>query len=266
MSNSDRSTPGVRSPALLRGLALLLMIIGAVGFMVAVVLYREQVLCLASSTLLVIVGLGMRLMYRPAEAQVSGPEAWQPTQSKRRARLPIERSVRRGSGKATTSVVPQPPPPASQPAQAPVSQAGPEETPDRTDPAAPDPYPAAMRESPDVMPSRPAGQEDVGPLARQVIAIFRGQNARVAVDASRAERTVLRVVSLYGDERTVLVLEGNAPVDVGEARALFALMTSQHSSGGFLVTGGAFSQQAVDWASERGIQLTGGDRLEDLVL
>jgi hypothetical protein len=64
----------------------------------------------------------------------------------------------------------------------------------------------------------------------------------------------------------VLVREGTGQVDVADVRALFALVTSSGSSGGFLVASASFTQKAYDWASARKIRLVREDELEEISL
>jgi hypothetical protein len=111
-----------------------------------------------------------------------------------------------------------------------------------------------------------AGREDVGRLAQQVIAIFRGQGGKVSVEARRPDRCILSIISPGAEILIAIVEEGPDPVDVVEVRGLYALMNSSGGSGGYLVAAGTFTPRAVEWAQERGIQLTGQHQLEDLVL
>jgi hypothetical protein len=61
-----------------------------------------------------------------------------------------------------------------------------------------------------------------------------------------------------------MVLEENTEVDVADLRALYALVTSSISSGGYLITGGSFTQRALDWAAGKPLRLLTQDELSHL--
>jgi hypothetical protein len=53
-------------------------------------------------------------------------------------------------------------------------------------------------------------------------------------------------------------------VDVADVRALFALVTSSGSAGGYLVASAPFTERAYEWAGQRHIHLVREDELDEM--
>lgn len=237
-------SPGSGRPSRLirwRMLAISIMVAGALGFALTLFLFNEDLFCLSSSTLLTLAGLGLLITARrrgwePPErdqpqGSVLGRSAW--------PRPILGNPVPRGLRAASM---------ARRPSQSPllVDDAG---------------------------TGRSAVQEEpVGPvevlLAEQVQTILAGQGARITVLSRSADRSILRITTPSGQEHIALVMEGLAPAEAVEGRALLALLSqgSGRQAGlGYLIAAGGFSSSAYRWAADRGqIRLVGADELEEL--
>ena len=102
------------------------------------------------------------------------------------------------------------------------------------------------------------------PLAGRVTRIFRQQGAQVMVETLREDRCILRVSSPVGEVFTAMILEDPDDVDAADVRALYALVQSQGSSGGYLISGGAFTDRAAAWAQGKPLRLISEGEIGDL--
>jgi hypothetical protein len=186
----------------LRTLAILVMVLGAAGFMFSLVAYGEQILCLLGSTIITFIGLGLTIAarrYRESQPEIAAED-----------------------NAAQSASEPQPPQEMLLP----------------------------------TAPRQHAGDADVhGTLAAAAVERFRREGAAVTVEAQRADRCILRIRTGDGKELTAIVLEDDRQVDVSEVRALFALIMSSGSRGGYLISQGRFTPRAREWASARRISL-----------
>ncbi|RPJ49940.1 MAG: hypothetical protein EHM21_06010 [Chloroflexi bacterium] len=235
-----------------RPLAILLMVAGAAGFFVSLLVYGEQVLCLLGSTLVTFVGLVIAIGSRRVnlDTQPPPPDQVAPAESK--------------------PVSPRKVPPGL---RSTVGRHPPDESARRSGPAVQPPEPAGPAEStsPFIEPGADWVPIEPETLLDEVIAVLESQGAQVKVETQKenagGSRGILRVVAQDGQNYRVLVLEsGEGEVDVSDARALLALVTSSGSQGGYLVASAPFTQRAYDWASERGIRLVREDELSEISL
>jgi hypothetical protein len=261
-----------RSPISLRTGAILLMVVGAAGFVAARLMFGEQVLCLLGSTLVVFFGLGLIIMARRNNAAAgnqapAGVEYAQPLpQTANRRSMPpgLRAAARQQAAKPVETPRPVPP---SQTVPPPPPQVEPE-------PAelTPEPYfiePPAPDLATDVplagepLAGEPHAQPDES-LMDAVITVFESQGARVNIETRREDRGILSIQAADGLMYTALVLEQPDTMTVADVRALNALMGSSGSVGGYLISAGAFSQQAYDWAGQRRIRLVAADEIDEL--
>ena len=102
----------------------------------------------------------------------------------------------------------------------------------------------------------PAGEEpQTGDLTNAVIHEFEAQGAQVQVDLVRAGRSILYAHLPGGEFFTVMVNQGLDAVDLGEVRALLALVNNNGSQLGYYVTAGEFTPRTLTWASSRPVLL-----------
>lgn len=230
-----------------RTIGILIMVAGAAAFFYSQVKYTDQLLCLGGSTLIVFVGLGIILSARRSGAGFSATQ--QTGQRVIDEPAPIfQRRVPRGlRGEARRQAQVQPP------ARVSVEARPVEPTSDR--------IPLAQGG---------AFTNGQGPLLNQVIGLLEEQGARVVIETQREDaagsRGILQVQSAGGLTYRFMVLEGEEAVDVADARALFALVNSSGSDGGYLVASAPFTQRAYEWAGPRHIHLVRDDELEELSL
>lgn len=223
------------------------MVVGTAAFFYSQVKYTDQLLCLGGSTLIVFAGLGIILSGRRSGAgfaatQQTGQRVVDEPSPVFRQRVP--RGLR---GEARRHARVQPPAMAS-------AEARPVET--------------IIDRIPLAQVGTFAGRQ--GLLLDQVIGLLDEQGAQVVVDTQRQDtassRGILQVQSAGGLLYRFMVLEGENPVDVAEVRALFALVNSSGSAGGYLVASAPFTQRAYEWAGPRHIHLVRDDELEELSL
>ena len=102
----------------------------------------------------------------------------------------------------------------------------------------------------------PAGEEpQTGALTGAVIREFEAQGAQVQVDLIRSGRSILVAHLPDGEFFTVMVHEGTDEVDLGEVRALLALLNNNGSQLGYYITAGEFTPRTITWASARPVLL-----------
>ena len=211
----------------LRTLAILLMVLGLIGFVAGRLLFPEQVLCLFGSTLITLGGMGLVFYLR----------GQQPGSSQRQEDnddLPfIERPAPRSRRPAPHI--------------------------DRLDDSF-EPLLPQQRPLPETQVYLPPEPET---LVDAVVLLFEQRGMRVQVEASRAGRTVLHLYQA-GERFVVLVIESSAAVGVGEVRGLLALVTASASQGGYLVTAGSITQPAYAWAANYPLRLITGGELDQL--
>lgn len=239
--SSGNGARGRRFPLSKRTLAILIMVAGAAAFVYSRVAYGGQILCLMGSTLIVFVGLAIWLSARNPnlDARINENNRQEPIEPHRPVfRRTVPRGLRDEVRRRTTA--PAPPPVQPQPPELPV-----------------DPVPIATSSMP-----------QTGALLGQVIALLDQQEAQVEIETQREDaggsRGILRVQSKDGLPYSLMVLEGNEPVDVADVRALFALVSSSGSAGGYLVASAPFTQRAYEWAGQRHIHLVREDELDEM--
>ena len=225
--------------ALPRSVATLLMVAGAVGFIVSLLAFEGQVLYLFGSTVVVFVGLFFSVIARRRQS-LTGAEAgrdigWQPAETGQSAQF------NRGLPRQ---------------APAPQSWAQPERSQGRPGRGVARAQAAATRQ-----PVQPPAGLGTSPrlfqavLASQVSDVLRRQGAMVWIETQRGDRSILKVRTRSGDTFTAVVREGSEIVDVNDVRGLFGLMAAHGSIGAFMVTGGTYTAKAQDWARQRSLTL-----------
>jgi hypothetical protein len=190
MSGELRSTP--LNNGLIRPLAILLMVIGAAGFVASRILWGEQVLCMFGSTLVVFLGLALILYLR-------------------RNNMAAQQHSLRQTAMGT-----------------------------------------AYAQESDQM------EHNHVPLVSMTDFVadnFKRQGGQVFIETRRPERSILRVSMPGGEIYSAIVHEGIDAVDVGELRALLALVSNHHSQTGYYVTDGYFTPRAAEWAADKPLSL-----------
>lgn len=267
MSDPNRSqmTPGegrkISLPS--RKLAILLMVVGAVGFTITLLWLGNQILCLLGSTLITFIGLGFTIAdrcYHPAVAESAS-------------------STVRSEEKEQSFNVAKP----VQILQAPpelgaISQGYQADNPSNL---APDSRPAIrpveiMMKHPPSSPAEPPGFGHaiiLGEppakridLLQKILELFQSTGVQVIVETQQPGRAILQVTGNDGATYTALVHDRKSPVEVAEIRALQSLVTSSGSSGGYLFSSGTFTPQAYAWADARKIRLVMADELDEISL
>ncbi len=99
-----------------------------------------------------------------------------------------------------------------------------------------------------------------------MIDFFRQQGAVIRIDTKREDRCILSIHSQAGKDFSVIVQEGKPIIDVVDLRALYAVMESTGAVGGILVSPNTFTEQAMNWASKRSIQLIASSELDKILL
>ncbi len=235
-------------PALPRSVATLLMLAGAVGFVVSLVAFEGQLLCLFASTVIVFVGLFFSLIARrshlQAEVGTVRDRGWQPAEAERGAQF--------------NEGIPRQAP-------APRSWSQPERR-----PVVPGQGSGRMQTSITRQPFQRSAGSGTSPhpfrtiLAGQVSDVLRGQGAIVWIETQREDRSILKVRTRSGDTFTAVVLEGSKVVDVNEVRGLYGLMAASGSIGAFMVTGGSYTAKAQDWARQRSLTLLEAGQVSEI--
>jgi hypothetical protein len=248
-----------RFPVGPRVMAIILMVIGAGGFVAARLLFGDQVLCLLISTLVTFGGLAFIV----ASRRNGWEESWKQAH---------KGDVQPGEPRQVPTRMPARPKTEARPQPAKsqrINGGGTYASPDSGPWATVQPKPPASA-SPTSMPTQPTDvprqvpYEPMPPLALRVMKILRQQGARVTAETRRAERSILKVETSAGEVFQAMVLENETEVDVPDLRALYALVTSSISSGGYLITGGSFTQRALDWAAGKPLHLLTQDELSQL--
>jgi len=224
-----------------RTLAILLMVAGAIGFAMALVLFEGQLWCLIGSTLIVFAGLWLTVIirYRQVNPTDSGRDpGWQPAAPERYSQTPTQR------GRLNQAPVPK-------------DWSQPERVPDR-----------AGRRAHSQGRSIPARstQQAVFRLTDQVSQVLRQQGVQVRIEAQRENRSILQVRARSGMTFTGLVLESQGQVDVSEVRSLYGLMAASGSIGAFMVSGGAYTPQAEEWARQRALTLLVASQVDEILI
>lgn len=238
MPDNAQNQPGSgRSPFNPRMLAILLMIVGAVCFVVAQFLFPEQVLCMVGSTLITFAGLGIIVAARR--------RGWQSGS--------VSEAPRQAAQMGWGSSRPHYRPPAG--LRVPVSK-----------PSLPEPEPEPVDVPQDhegLNSAIDAGAWRVS-LIDQTADILERQGAQVRVEAQREDRGILRITTRDGRVITAIVREDTDPVEVADVRALYALVSSSAAEAGYLIAAGPITGQAYEWAGARQIHLVGADELDEL--
>lgn len=243
MANPSQSSPNHKPPVEInwlnfRTLAVLLMIAGAFGFVVSLLAFDGQVLCLFASTVIVFIGLGVNIKFKNTQRV---------PQEGRNAGTPSNQS--RGSIAARRSWSTKP-----SPAQTPA--------------------PFSWTQENSGEDNLSTGQSQTSPtfdvqtdqVCRQVIEFFRQQGAFIQIDTKREGRCILYIQSQAGKHFSVIVQEGKRIIDVVDLRALYAVVESTGAEGGIMVSPDTFTEQAVDWAEKKSIQLITSSALDKIIL
>lgn len=264
---------GFRSPVSLRTGAILLMVAGAAGFVAARLLFGDQVLCLLVSTLVVFAGLGLIIYGRRSMAGEDQSTAYgqrplhgQHPLHDQRPLPPAGAARDTGSARVNPRQIPRGLREAArqQGARPPdMPRTLPQATPN-IPPAPPEQWAARTNPMPPSRPEPEPVQAGNNALLDAVITAFENQGARVDIETQRDERGILTIQAPDGLLYTSLVLETPGQVDVAEVRALYALMTSSGSVGGYLISDAGFSQRAYDWAGQHRIHLVTSDEIDEL--
>jgi hypothetical protein len=238
-----------------RTLAILLMVAGAAGFIFARLALGNEFLYMLPGTLVTFIGLAI-LIRNPRThsgdqtndttgwAQQSRPQPRPTSGVQRRPIFPAK--VPPGLRDTNRQPVRNQPPVSNTPVARDLASAPPTE-------------PPAAR-----IPQQPET------LLDQVVAVMEDLGAQVEIDSQResagGSRGILRVLSKDGLPYSVLIRDSAGEVDVADVRALYALVTSNGSTGGLLVASTPFTQQAYEWASARHIHLVREDELDEISL
>lgn len=219
----------------LRTVAILLMVVGAVCFVAALLLFPEQVLCMVGSTLITFIGLGVIITARRRGWQVGGTVEAQ-RQAPQDQWASLRPRYRTPSG--LRAPVRKPTPVVMEPIERPDDQSP------MNDAARPETPPAS--------------------LIDQTAEILERQGARVRIEAQREDRGILRITTRDGRVVVAMVREDTAIVDVADVRSLYALVSSSAAEGGYLIAAGPITERAYAWAGERQIHLVSADEMDEL--
>lgn len=219
----------------LRTVALLLMVAGAICFVVALILFPEQVLCMVGSTLITFIGLGIIITGRKRGWPVEGA-AQAPRQAPQDQWASIRPRHRTLPGLRVTAR--KPTPAVMEPIGEPDDQ-------------------SSMKDVVQVNVHHVS-------LVDQTAEVLERQGARVRVEAQREDRGILRITTHDGRAVVVLVREDTDTVDVADVRSLYALMSSSAAEGGYLIAAGPITERAYEWAGERQIHLVSADEMDEL--
>lgn len=256
MSNHQSSNSRVprsnKVPLPSRLVAILLMVAGAVGFAVTLLVWGDRILFLLASTLVTFIGLGFIIAGR--RLAVNTPKEGQPVNS--RAGESRDDYSTEPLGKAVSTVnsltdietddVNRQMKQRVLPLRRPLPTAPSEPLGVRRD--------RIMGEPPAIKPS----------LLNQVMDTLESSGAQVTVENQRAGRAILQFTTTDGSVYTGMVHDNLAPIEISELRSLQAMMNSRSSVGGFLFSSAPFSTQAYEWAASRKIRLVMADELDEI--
>lgn len=239
---SGNGTPPGRFQFTPRTGAILIMIAGVIGFVFSRIQFGDQVICLFASTLVTLTGLGLLFMLRKgigiASRQAGPGQQGDHSQPKNSYRAPYRGKMPSGL-RATARGV-------RLPVQSPMIV-----TPDQ-------------QNGRDQASIESSAQETVDLLQAQVVTVLEGQGAQVQVESQRENRSILNITTGEGQMYQALVLEGTAPVDVADVRAIQALVSNSKAARGYLIAGGLFTPEAYDWAGKHHIRLVSADEMDEL--
>lgn len=247
MGNRSRNTMiekilSGNGPVSARSLALILMVLGAAGFMISLVVFGEQILCLVGSTLVVFTGLAVVVTARKFHGDVEDVAELEPPHHRAKTYpVPDRRSLNA-----------QQPLPAQSPAPARWSSG-----PSGQDEPEPQDRFIQKNESSDLAEPH---------LIDRVSRVLRHQGATVKLDALREARGLLNVISQNGRQYCMMINEAPDEIQVSDLRALSAVWSNSPADKAVFISASPFTQQAVDWANARSILLVVDEQIENLVL
>lgn len=228
-----------------RKLAISIMLVGAAGFVVALLAFEEQVFCLLVSTLVTLIGLGVNITARRLGLE---PDRFQSfdagarVETRERGRTPPALKSKRG--RLTQSV------------SAPVLRGEPLN-------------PEAFQERRQVQEEASLDLNIIvpGSLADRVLIVLESQGARLASVNCRERRYIMKAVLEDETIITAMVFEGEEPASVSDARALLSMVTRDSSGKGFLISQPQFSREMIMWAADRTlIKLVNDENLDQIII
>lgn len=208
----------------LRVLAVLVMVIGAVGFFAARIFLGDRPLVLFITTLVTFVGLGMVIFAR----RISGPPAeqsLQPPERISRRNIPPGLRPRRGAAHLR------------QPGQTESERINAS----RINLASEGVHSAGVQTIPEIFTPIP--------LLEQAVLAFASQGAQVERSAQRPGRGLLTITTADGRRGVALVLADAADITLADVRGLAATAQHNRSTFGYLVTEGRIPSDAMAWAA-----------------
>ncbi len=232
LSYPNPTNSSSKKPVRWRLIAILIMVAGAIGFAIGLLVFDQQILCLALSTLLTLAGLGLNITAR-RKGWTSPQESGEVKESRSAAAARWLRRSRAPRGLRGS--------PRSVPVQAPMA----------------------------VPPSDAKKTVMFGPipgsLPDRVITILEAQGAKVTVESKAEGRGILGITTEEGQRYIAMILESGSPVDVRDVRSLLALIRGSGSVRGYLISSGRITQPAYQWAQGRPqIRLVQEDELDEL--
>lgn len=254
--SSGIGSGGARSLFRSRTLGIALMLLSVVAFVISLLVYPDQVLCFFGSTLVTFAGLAIYLSARrPAGNQPAvQPPAARPA--------PPHRSARQSSAPLFARQVPRGLREAAR--RQPVSSPLPDEAAPPTEPLRPVYAPPPEAPEPELASEDSAAVLDPDSLLGRVAAWLEEQGAQVTVESQREDRGILNLRAPGGQIYIVLVRKSQQPAEVSDVRALFALVSSSGSDGGYLVSSAPFTQPAYDYAAARRLLLIEEEALDTM--
>jgi len=211
-----------------RTLAIILMVLGAAGFVISLLAFGEQVLCLVGSTIIVFVGLGIVCA---ARKNTNNPTS--------------QESQMNASDEATMPAWGEKKPYIQSPAPRQWRE------------------PHQSVEKPVQETTRTPEPSD---LLNRVSMVFRSQGADIVLEMERNQRSVLRSAVHGGLTYVIMVDEGIDEIQISDLRALYSVWVNHGSDGAIFISISQFSAQAIEWARTRAIILLSEDMLESFVL
>lgn len=236
----DRFLRG-KGPLKPRPVALLLMVAGAAAFIISLISFGEQVLCLFGSTLVVFGGLLINIFARQYVGVDQKDE--EPTELRPQAqRGRSAGQIRRQRGEM--------------PAQTPAPSSW--ENRNTYNSVTSDPF------SKPEIPSRGEAGPVPAILIQRTVDVLRQQGGEVRITNQRENRSILQVTAPSSKGYSILVYEGTETIDASDIRGLYSLMISAGADGAIFVSASTFSQHAQEWAQQRAVLLVEGSRIDEI--
>lgn len=254
---SGGQSRNIRLPS--RKWAIILMIVGAVGFAASLVIFGDRVICLLGSTLITFAGLGFIIADRRSHQNMD--EESENLGSVRFPGVGSRKNLDQNIVETKPELAGDLSPSSSNPEEVYSPSILPDESDEETFPVPPAAPPRITH--PYILGEPPAKHVD---LLNQILELLHAAGAEVTVEAQQSGRAILQITTKEGLTYTAIVHDSIKPIDVVDIRSLQALVASSGSERGYLFSSGPFTQQAYAWADARKIRLVMADELDEIGL